>query len=69
MKNNQHKKYVFQDNFIKRYCCSAINHSEGWAWWKRHNRKIQRRKMKQELDKELKSKDMDRLYNINGRNW
>jgi hypothetical protein len=49
MKNNQHKKYVFQDNFIKRYCCSAINHSEGWAWWKRHNRKITRKRLKEEI--------------------
>ena len=53
MKNNQHKKLVFQDNFIKNWCCSAENHPEGWAWWKRNVRKNQRRKMKQELEREI----------------
>lgn len=49
MKNKSYKKYVFQDNFIKRWCCSAENHPEGWSWWKRHNRKIQRKRLKHEL--------------------
>jgi len=54
MKNNLHKKRVFQDNFIKHWCCSAINHPEGWHWWKKKNRKINRLKLKRELEKEEK---------------
>jgi len=49
MKNKSYKKYVFQDNFIKRWCCSAENHPEGWSWWKRHNRKITRKRLKEEI--------------------
>ena len=36
MKNNSHKKIVYQDNFIKHWCCSSRNHPSGWSWWKRH---------------------------------
>ena len=53
MKNKSYKKYAFQDNFIKHWCCSAENHPEGWAWWKRKTRKNQRRRMKQELKYEI----------------
>ena len=49
MKGNQHKKMVFQDNFIKHWCCSARNHPEGWHWWKKKNRKKTRQKLKKEL--------------------
>lgn len=52
-KGNPQKKKVFQDNFIKDWCCSSRNHPEGWSWWKRKNRKIFRNKMKQELEKEI----------------
>ena len=52
-KGNPQKKIVFQDNFIKRWCCSAENHPKGWSWWKRKNRKTFRNKMKQELKKEI----------------
>ena len=75
MKNNSHKKRVFQDNFIKHYCCSSHNHplailtncfrcddsakltsslTSGWVWWKRHNRKVNRRKLKSEMQKDMK---------------
>ena len=43
MKNNNHKKMAFQDNFIKRRCRSARNHPSGWSWWKRKVRKATRR--------------------------
>lgn len=52
MKNNNHKKMVFQDNFIKHWCCSAKNHPEGWAWYKKKNRKLTRIYLKKELRKE-----------------
>jgi len=53
MKRSLDKKRVFQDNFIKRWCCSAVNHPEGWAWWKRKNRKRTRQKRKEETRKEI----------------
>ena len=52
-KGNPQKKIVFQDNFIKRWYCSAENHPEGWSWWKKRTRKNFRRKMKEELQKEI----------------
>ena len=51
-KEKKKKKMVWQDNFIKYWCCSAENHPEGWAWWKRKNRKAFRRKMKNEMKNE-----------------
>lgn len=53
MKNNSHKKRVYQDNFIKHWCCSSHNHPKGWKWWKKHNRKITRLKLKQEISQGL----------------
>lgn len=52
MKGNQHKKLVWQDNFIKHWTCSAKNHPEGWHWWKKRNRKKVRRMLKEELRQE-----------------
>lgn len=46
MKNNNHKKMVFQDNFVKRWCKSSGNHPSGWSWWKRKVRKDTRRMLK-----------------------
>lgn len=51
-KGNLQKKLVFQDNFIKHWCCSSRNHPEGWAWWKKHNRRLFRKKMKDQTRKE-----------------
>ena len=53
MKNNSHKKRVFQDNFIKHWCCSSSNHPSGWGWWKKHNRKVNRRRLKNEMHKDV----------------
>lgn len=52
MKGNPHKKAVWQDNFIKRWCKSSKNHPEGWAWWKRWNRKMFRARDKREVKNE-----------------
>ena len=49
-KGNPQKKEVFQDNFIKHWCCSSKNHPEGWSWWKKKARKDFRRKDKKRLD-------------------
>ena len=48
-KGNPQKKKVWQDNFIKHWTTSADNHPEGWAWWKRKNRKEFRRLSKKEV--------------------
>lgn len=52
-KGNPQKKMIFQDNFIKNWCCSSTNHPEGWSWWKRKNRKDFRRKMKEDLKNQI----------------
>ena len=58
-KGNPQKKKIFQDNFIKNWCCSAKNHPEGWAWWKKKNRKNFRRKEKEELRKQFENEVLD----------
>ena len=55
MTNNSYKKQTFLDTFIKQWCCSADNHPEGWAWWKRKARKDYRRITKEELRKEMQN--------------
>ena len=52
-KGNPQKKAVYQDNFIKHWCCSSDNHPEGWSWWKRKVRKKYRRISKKETNKEI----------------
>ena len=46
------KKEIFQDNFIKRWTCGAKNHPQGWSWWKKHNRKLLRLKLKGDIKDE-----------------
>ena len=46
------KKEIFQDNFIKHWTCGAKNHPQGWSWWKKHNRKLLRLKLKGDIDYE-----------------
>lgn len=65
MKGNQHKKMVFQDNFIKHWCCSAKNHPEGWRWWKKKNRKKTRQKLKKELRDESNEQRNNALWRKN----
>lgn len=47
------KDIAFLDRFVKRWCCSAENHPEGWSWWKRKNRKDTRLKLKEKLKHEV----------------
>jgi len=48
------KNKAFLDRFIKRYTCSARNHPEGWAWYKKKNRKDVRRALKSELKEDVR---------------
>lgn len=56
-KDGVDKKQAFLDRFIKNWCCSADNHPEGWAWWKKFNRKQTREAYKRELRKEINSSE------------
>lgn len=60
MKNRLYKHLVFQDNFIKNYCCSYHNHPEGWSWWKRFVRKSTRIKLNKQLEKDIKQYEYDK---------
>ena len=51
-KGNSHKKLVFQDNFVKHWCCSSHNHPKGWRWWKKHVRRQVRKKQALEIRRE-----------------
>ena len=47
------KKYQWQDNFIKKWTCSSHNHPDGWKWWKRYNRRITRKRLKEEMERDI----------------
>ena len=53
IKGNPHKKMTFEDRFLRDFVCSKENHPEGWAWWKKKNRKDFRRKWKKETKNEI----------------
>lgn len=59
MKNNNHKKEVFLDRFIKHWCCSSHNHPKGWSWWKKFNRKQIRNAYKRELERNIYENEND----------
>ena len=49
MKNNIHKKETFEDKFDRNYACWVKNNRKAWMFWKKRNRKIFRKKKKEEL--------------------
>ena len=49
MKNNIHKKETFEDKFSRNYACWVKNNRKAWMFWKKRNRKIFRKKKKEEL--------------------
>ena len=52
-KSNIHKKMTFEDKFDRKWACWVENNSKAWRWWKIRNRRLFRKKMKQELRNEL----------------
>ena len=52
MKDNSYKKATFEDKFDRKYACWVKNNRKAWHFWKRRNRKLFRKQMKEELDKE-----------------
>ena len=53
MKNNIHKKATFEDKFDRKYACWVKNNRKAWHWWKHKTRRDYRRKLKEELQKEI----------------
>lgn len=53
MKGNPQKKMTFEDHFDRKYACWVKNNRKAWHWWKRFNRKLFRRLMREELNKEI----------------
>lgn len=49
MKNNIHKKETYEDKFSRHYAAWVQNERRAWQFWKRRNRKIFRKKKKEEL--------------------
>lgn len=48
-KGNIHKKETFEDHFSRRFACWVKNERKAWRFWKKRNRKIFRRKKKEEI--------------------
>ena len=48
MSKKSTKNIAFLDRFVKHWTTGSHNHPEGWAWWKRKNRRDIRHKLKQE---------------------
>ena len=51
MKSNIHKKMTFEDKFDRKYACWVKNNRKAWLFWKRRNRRLFRKKMKDEVSK------------------
>lgn len=51
-KSNIHKKMTFEDRFDRKYACWVENNSKAWRYWKVRNRRLFRKKMRQQLRKE-----------------
>lgn len=48
-KGNIHKKETLEDRFDRRFACWVKNNRKAWMFWKKRNRKIFRKKKKEEL--------------------
>lgn len=49
MKNNIHKKETFEDRFDRKFACWVQNNRKAWRFWKKRNRKLFRKKKKEEI--------------------
>ena len=60
-KANTYKgKLGWQSEFSHRYACWAANHN-GWAKMKKANKRIAKRRMKQDIDKRLRREEYELL--------
>ena len=49
MKGNPQKKMTYEDRFDRKYACWVRNHRKAWMFWKRRNRKLFRKEMKDQI--------------------
>jgi len=59
MKSNEFKKRTFEDRFDRKYACWVKNNRKAWYYWKRRNRKLYRKMLKEDLRKECLEIDSD----------
>jgi hypothetical protein len=52
VQKSRFKKSSFEDKFSRKYACWAYNHG-GWGKYKTANRRMARRKLKQETNMEI----------------
>lgn len=57
MKRSYHKKLSKEDKFGRKYYCCFYNHSKGLSKLKKENRRRERRKLKEEIEKRIKEVD------------
>ncbi len=58
---NPYKAYLdYESEFGHRFCCWAANHM-GWAKMKKANKRIAKRRMKQDLKKQLQYEHEERI--------
>lgn len=58
---NTYKAYLnYESEFSHRYACWANNHN-GWAKMKKANKRIAKRRMKQDIDKRLRREEYELL--------
>ena len=48
-KGNIHKKETLEFKFDRKFACWVKNNRKAWMFWKKRNRKIFRRKKKEEI--------------------
>lgn len=58
---NTYKTYLnYESEFDHRFCCWAANHM-GWAKMKKANKRIAKRRMKQDIGKRLRREEYELL--------
>ena len=55
---NDYKKIKSESEFSHQYACWAINHN-GWSKAKKLNRKLAKKKLKRDTDKEIENELLD----------
>lgn len=59
MKGNIHKKATFEDKFDRKWACWVANHRKAWMFWKKRNRKLYRKQIKEEIRKEIQDNNLE----------
>lgn len=59
MKGNIHKKATFEDKFDRKWACWVENNRKAWMFWKKRNRKLYRKQIREEIRKEIQDNDLE----------